>query len=264
MVSDSSRLALVVDDEPALRRALVRSIASAFTAIEAATPEQAIAAIDRHPDLAVIITDYDLAHGRSGSEVLSHARQTMPSIPRIVVSGALGDGVLRAALIDSKLADLCIRKPWKPDQLLEIVAAVVAERTPGILAQGSERIDADTKRQVEDIVAYSRQRGNPRYPATWNLDIRFTSWTQLRQACTINVSRGGLMCRMTTPPRVGEKIDLVAHLPDGEQLQLPSRVRHVATIDDQASSSYRVGVEFDTVDEVRAKLLAIANLAARE
>ena len=66
------------------------------------------------------------------------------------------------------------------------------------------------------------------------------------------------MCSMGAAPRVGDRVDLVARLPGGEELQLPSTVRHVSAYAEPSRPGYRVGFEFDTLDEVRARLLEVA------
>jgi two-component system cell cycle sensor histidine kinase/response regulator CckA len=79
---------LLVEDEPALRRACARALSDAgFEVLEAPNVETARQALDKDGnDIKLLITDMVL-QGMSGSEVLSYAKDKAPDAATLVVTG---------------------------------------------------------------------------------------------------------------------------------------------------------------------------------
>ncbi len=109
-------LALVVDDEPDVRRMLARLLGSAgFRCIEAGSAEKALELIENDvPDIGV----FDIAMpGMSGAELAWRIRHERPDLPLVAVSGQL------KSWDADDLADLgfarVFPKPFEVDAFLE-------------------------------------------------------------------------------------------------------------------------------------------------
>ncbi|MDA8248307.1 MAG: response regulator [Rhodospirillales bacterium] len=79
---------LVVEDEFLIRLMLCEALADeGFEAIEAGDGQEAVEAMNSHPDVALLLTDMQLPGSITGVEVARRARETTPAIPVIFVTG---------------------------------------------------------------------------------------------------------------------------------------------------------------------------------
>jgi DNA-binding response OmpR family regulator len=106
---------LLVEDEPVLRRVIVRNLdARGANVIEAETTQQAIELLSESPDL--ILLDINLPD-RSGWDVLRHLRAEGKSIPTIIVSAV--------RVSPDRLAEFkplaYLPKPFPIDALMRVV-----------------------------------------------------------------------------------------------------------------------------------------------
>jgi DNA-binding NtrC family response regulator len=75
------RLVLAIDDDPHVLRALDRVLRrGGYNVITAEGGEQALKALDGHPELALVISDYWMP-GVSGADVLKAARRSNSLMP---------------------------------------------------------------------------------------------------------------------------------------------------------------------------------------
>jgi CheY-like chemotaxis protein len=87
---------LVVDDD-----ADVREIAAQFLigmgvrVFEAESGTQALARLERHPEIGVLFSDVRMAGGMNGVELASEARRRRPDLQIIMTSGYVGGVLLR-------------------------------------------------------------------------------------------------------------------------------------------------------------------------
>lgn len=83
-----SKRVLVVEDEPLLLIAAVMLVENAgYVAIEASNAEEAIAALEKYPDISMVFTDVQMA-GSIDGKALAHAVSVRwPPVRLIVVSG---------------------------------------------------------------------------------------------------------------------------------------------------------------------------------
>jgi DNA-binding NtrC family response regulator len=105
---------LVADDEPAIRRIIVRRILTLYptcTILETADGQQALALLAT-PNLSGVITDY-MMPGATGLDVLLAARAHVPELPVIVISAhaTLGTAVMAHG------ASAFLSKPFTLEQL---------------------------------------------------------------------------------------------------------------------------------------------------
>lgn len=82
-------LILVVEDEAMILMDLETALGEAgFEVVTAADAKQAISVIDaRHAEIRAVLTDIRLGAGKSGWDVGRHAREAVPTMPVVYMSG---------------------------------------------------------------------------------------------------------------------------------------------------------------------------------
>jgi CheY-like chemotaxis protein len=81
---------LVVEDEPLQRMMAVDLVQDAgFTALQAATANQAIAILECRQDVRIVFTDVNLRRGMDGLRLAAMVRDRWPPIAFIVTSGQM-------------------------------------------------------------------------------------------------------------------------------------------------------------------------------
>ena len=115
---------LVVDDEPVLRSLLTRVLAGAgYAVLEAEHGEHALGQARRcHTPLSLVITDINMPV-MDGIELVRKLRPIQPTVPVLFITGR-GSEADRSAMVEA-WGDL-LRKPFKPEQLLERVAGMLS------------------------------------------------------------------------------------------------------------------------------------------
>ena len=119
---------LVIDDDAAMRRMVVRALsAKGYDVAEAENGQDGLAAME-HANPAVVITDI-LMPKTEGIETITKAKERFPKTKIIAISGGgisrnlMFLDVARALGVDATLA-----KPFRPAELVDAVARVLAER----------------------------------------------------------------------------------------------------------------------------------------
>jgi two-component system, cell cycle sensor histidine kinase and response regulator CckA len=118
-------LILVVEDEPAVRNLVRRSLEGAgLTVIEAENGRHAlemVATLKEPPDL--VLTDVIMA-GLNGRELSEALAMIQPGLPVLFMSGYTGDEVLARSLLPAKAP--FIQKPFVPEELVARVRLLLA------------------------------------------------------------------------------------------------------------------------------------------
>lgn len=110
---------LLVDDDPALLRALVRCLrGDEIDVLTANGTDEAIALLRRRPT-DVLISDIDMP-GRSGLELLDVVRQEHPSVIRMLITGAATTDRALSAINEGEVARFFV-KPFAPRMLRETI-----------------------------------------------------------------------------------------------------------------------------------------------
>jgi signal transduction histidine kinase len=117
-------LILVADDEPVLRRVMERVLAGrGYRVLTASTGGEALSRLLAHKDeLALVVTD-QMMPGFSGADLYREARANGLTVPFLVTSGFSPEET-NAKGFDPEVPRLL--KPWTVDELVGMVAAVLA------------------------------------------------------------------------------------------------------------------------------------------
>ncbi len=126
-------LVLVVEDDEAARRAMVRVLAGAgYASTVAATVADARRALETGPEPRLVLFDLPLPDG-SGAELLEWLAETRPALcPRVfILTGGITDEAARRVTLSGRFRVL--PKPVQAKQLLEVLAGA-GERAPSVPA----------------------------------------------------------------------------------------------------------------------------------
>jgi signal transduction histidine kinase/CheY-like chemotaxis protein len=115
---------LVVDDEPTVRMMMVDALGLLeFDCIEAHDGPSAIAMLDRHPEIDLLVTDVGLPGGLNGRQVADEARRRQPGLKVLFVTGYADSVVLQKDATEADVAVLT--KPFAIDDLQQQAVALL-------------------------------------------------------------------------------------------------------------------------------------------
>ncbi len=117
---------LVVEDDPAVRGVLARTLARANYQVRVAgNPGDALKIADEDGPFEALVTDMVMP-GMGGMELISELLQKWPALKVLCVSGYLEDARVRDEVAHGKLQFL--QKPFVPAELLEAMRRILSER----------------------------------------------------------------------------------------------------------------------------------------
>jgi response regulator RpfG family c-di-GMP phosphodiesterase len=108
-------LALIVDDEPLILRAVARVLKQRFDVLTALNAEQARIAARGH-DVSVLLTDY-MMPGESGVSLVRSLRARLPRLQTVLVTALPDSEEIRRAVRAGEVQRV-VPKPWSPLVLL--------------------------------------------------------------------------------------------------------------------------------------------------
>jgi len=115
---------LIVDDEPNVLNALERLLQrDGNEIIQADGGKQAISALEKHEDIAVIISDQRMPYV-TGLEVLKEARYKRPEAVRIALTGYADQEIILKCINEARVSQFLL-KPWDDEALLQVVCESV-------------------------------------------------------------------------------------------------------------------------------------------
>ena len=121
------RLILVVDDDPAMRRAVKREL-KGVEVIEAGSAGSAMLALETN-DITCVVADFNLGEGDTGAQLLTVVRDRWPATARVMISGHPGAHMEDA--IRDGLASAAVGKPWPKGELMTAVQRTISKRPSG-------------------------------------------------------------------------------------------------------------------------------------
>jgi response regulator RpfG family c-di-GMP phosphodiesterase len=119
---------LIVDDEPEIARSLRRVLREIYEVHLVASADEAMAKLDEvQPD--VVISDFHMPE-MNGAELLSDVHRRLPNSIRLLLSGL---AELDVELVTEHIGSISrfVKKPWKNEELLEVIAELLDERERG-------------------------------------------------------------------------------------------------------------------------------------
>jgi CheY-like chemotaxis protein len=119
-----ARSLLVVEDDEATRRLMVRALRTAYTVYEAANGEQAARMLDAHPGVDCVVSDIMMPK-LTGTELADKMKSDprLAKVPIVFVTAKKGAGEGMEGIKYG--AGHFLRKPFKLRDLLEKVASVI-------------------------------------------------------------------------------------------------------------------------------------------
>jgi CheY-like chemotaxis protein len=121
--ASDARTVYVIDDDPSVRRSLVRLLKSAGLRAQAFASAEAFLALSDPRANGCLILDAQLV-GMSGSDLQSHMSRLLGAMPVIAMSGSTDPQIERLSL--QLGASAFLRTPFESRALMEIVARVMA------------------------------------------------------------------------------------------------------------------------------------------
>ncbi len=125
-MADASRpLLLYVEDEPLIREFGIAAFEDAgFAVVALHSGAEAVSVLDdRGTDFKALITDIDLAPGPDGWVVAKHARERVPDLPVVYVSGGSSGAWSSMGVPGS----IMVVKPYAAAQLVVAVSTAMLE-----------------------------------------------------------------------------------------------------------------------------------------
>jgi signal transduction histidine kinase len=123
---------LIVEDDDEVRELATQLVQSlGYTSCSARTGGEAIATLERDPEIGVLFTDVLMPGGMNGFELATEIRRRRPSIPILMTSGFPGNFLPGAHVSDE--FDI-IRKPFTQNELADALSKVLGSQ--GARAQG--------------------------------------------------------------------------------------------------------------------------------
>jgi CheY-like chemotaxis protein len=118
---------LVVEDEPAVRAVVVRSLErGGFRVLQASEGAMALQVADREGRPDLVLTDL-MMPGIGGAELARRLKGRWPDLPVMFMSGYSAEDLRRQGAVAHE--GVTIQKPFKPDALLRSVNVVLATPT---------------------------------------------------------------------------------------------------------------------------------------
>ena len=140
---------LIVDDEPAVLSALVRSLRSdAYDVVTAPGGEEALHLI-RNRDIRVVISDQKMSRIQ-GIDFLALVKQHRPAIVRILLTGN-ADLDLALDAVNRVEVFRMLTKPWNDMELKNIVLAALAKSQTNLRATPLSPFQRDEREELERL-----------------------------------------------------------------------------------------------------------------
>jgi two-component system cell cycle response regulator len=116
MTEGTKPIILIVDDDSSTLAALERLFRNHFHVLSSQSAEEALQHIEKHTDIAVVLSDYQLP-SISGLDFLKQIHVTNPTTIKIILTGVLDTSELTQAM-NQKILHRVFRKPWENDFLI--------------------------------------------------------------------------------------------------------------------------------------------------
>jgi CheY-like chemotaxis protein len=114
------RYGLVVDDDASVCAIICEALGAAGWSVEhVSTDGEAHARIPRLPTLDALVLDVNLGHGTTGFDVARFARQVIPGVAVLYISGAVSENSFKTFGVPGSRF---LAKPFTPDELADALS----------------------------------------------------------------------------------------------------------------------------------------------
>lgn len=121
MTDRKAKTILIVEDEALIRMLAVSILVDAgFQVIEAANADQALIALDTHPEIQAMFTDINMPGELDGFDLAKAVHARWPDVHLLLTSG-------RAIWPDANMpsSGIFLPKPYSPDSIAEILTSML-------------------------------------------------------------------------------------------------------------------------------------------
>ncbi len=161
-VSDAK--VLVVDDDPAMLRALQRVLRGRVALEVTERPENALQLIAKNGPYAVIVSDMRMP-SMTGAELLAEVRAIAPDTVRIMLTGNVDQETAKVAINQGGISVL-LNKPVDPDRLIaEVLKGIESYKSAALEQDIMERTTSGSMRLIVELLAFSD-------PGTFEIAVR--------------------------------------------------------------------------------------------
>ena len=227
---------LIVDDEPALRKALSFDFKrKGFQVLEAANGKDAFELV-RNKTIDVVISDIRMPEG-DGVELLERIRALQPRNPVVILNTGFADISLEDAY--DKGADAVFSKPFDRKVLAAAVIKALTEREERWSSRQFERLSSD-----------------------FNIDLKYSELNLAVQGQVLNIGRGGIFVSLESNfPTIDARVSFCIKF-QGEglkKLEGSGIIRWVRTEKSECGPT-GCGIEFEFLDDsTRKEIIQIIN-----
>lgn len=114
----------MVDDEPLVRRTVMRALERAgYRVVSATSGAEALSMLGRDPTIVLLVSDV-MMDDIEGPSLARQARVLRPALGVIFMSGETPENLTLVGV--DKRRDAFLPKPFRPDLLLDVVATMLA------------------------------------------------------------------------------------------------------------------------------------------
>ena len=114
---------LIVENEALVRLELAHRLGDmGLVVLVASDADEAIALLDTHPEIELLLTDIRMPGSMDGIRLAHHVRERWPPVKIVVTSGLIG-----TELSELPHGSVFLPKPYSPDTLTQALAHVMSE-----------------------------------------------------------------------------------------------------------------------------------------
>ncbi|GLH77969.1 histidine kinase [Bradyrhizobium sp. SSBR45G] len=111
---------LIVEDDPLVRQHVVTQVGSlGYTTLAAANAAEALAVLEHHPEIDLLLTDVIMPGGMNGRQLADAARAQRPSLKTLFTSGYTENAIVHHGRLDAGV--LLLAKPYRKAELARMI-----------------------------------------------------------------------------------------------------------------------------------------------
>jgi DNA-binding NtrC family response regulator len=141
MDTEKKKTVLIVDDEPSIHKALVRTLRrEPYELLHAYDAAEAAAIIEQRAEIVLVICDHYMP-GTHGLDLLRDLGNRHPELVTVLLTAQADLELVMAALNEGHISRF-FTKPWDPDELRESLRGALAEAAGATEATPAEKLAA--------------------------------------------------------------------------------------------------------------------------